>query len=81
MSPGTTMRAASLGPSVSGRTSLLGGSVVDLPSLPWSDWELKASDILFARDGAGQPIRLGSGAFGTVNSLAHTFHPSRHPDF
>ena len=39
---------------------------VELPDLPWSDWEIKASDIVISKDSHDEPLKLGSGAYGTV---------------
>ena len=49
----------------SGAGSRTSGSL-GLPELPWSDWEIKADDIHISKDEDGQPIKLGSGAYGTV---------------
>lgn len=40
-----------------------------LPDMPWSDWEIKADDIHITKDETGAPIKLGSGAYGTVSFI------------
>ena len=52
---------------MSGAGSRSSGTSVDLPELPWSDWEIKADDIIMAKDADGSPVKLGSGAYGTVS--------------
>lgn len=66
--------AASLGAvTIGSKHSASGSSTVDLPDLPWSDWQIKADDIIFAQDETGQPHKLGSGAYGTVSAPPTSF--------
>ena len=61
-SQASTISASSTGP----KSLSSGNSSVELPDLPWSDWEIKASDIQMAQNAQGAPVKLGSGAYGTV---------------
>ena len=49
------------GASTSGRT---GSGAIELPVLPWSDWEIPADEIRICRRPNGAEWELGSGAFG-----------------
>ena len=40
---------------------------MDLPELPWSDWEIKPEDIQYVMGEESQPLKLGAGAYGAVN--------------
>jgi hypothetical protein len=44
------------------------GSVgqIELPSMPWSDWEIPAEQIAIAKRPDGSDWELGAGAFGKV---------------
>ena len=50
---------------------MVSGSSVELPDMPWSNWEVKATDIAICRDDQDEPIILGSGAYGTVSQVFH----------
>ena len=66
----TISAASSGGTAVTAETRASGVSSMDLPDLPWSDWQIKADDIIFATDDKGHPVKLGSGAYGTVHSAS-----------
>lgn len=42
------------------------GSTIELPSLPWSDWEISAEQITICKREDGSDWELGAGAFGKV---------------
>lgn len=43
-----------------------GGEGVQLPKVPFSDWELRPEDIQICSHPDGRPWELGTGAFGQV---------------
>lgn len=48
-----------------------GQSMLRLPSLPWSDWEVRESDVAICQRPDGSDWELGGGAFGKVCRLLH----------
>ena len=42
------------------------GSSIELPALPWSDWEISAEQITICKREDGSDWELGAGAFGKV---------------
>lgn len=66
--PFADSQASTISGRSTGTKSATSSHSVELPDLPWSDWEIKASDIQMARHANGEPIKLGSGAYGTVSS-------------
>lgn len=42
------------------------GSTIELPALPWSDWEISAEQITICKREDGSDWELGAGAFGKV---------------
>ncbi|BDA50936.1 probable serine/threonine-protein kinase DDB_G0267514 at C-terminar half [Coccomyxa sp. Obi] len=42
------------------------GSIIELPALPWSDWEISAEQITICKHEDGSDWELGAGAFGKV---------------
>ena len=43
-----------------------GARGLELPALPWNDWEIKESDVAICRRPDGSEWELGGGAFGKV---------------
>jgi len=71
--------ASSIPSVVSGSSAGASTGSLGLPDLPWSDWELKADDIIITKDAEGNPIKLGSGAYGTVGPPPPPFYPPNPP--
>lgn len=46
-------------------------SQIELPRLPWSDWEIPAEQITICKREDGSDWELGAGAFGKACSLLH----------
>ena len=45
-----------------------GESQIELPRMPWSDWEIAAEQITICKRPNGEDWELGSGAYGSVGS-------------
>ena len=48
------------------------GSSIELPSMPWSDWEVPGDQIEICKRPDGSDWELGAGAFGKVQR--HAWH-------
>lgn len=64
---GTVVERGGSGVSTSGR---MGSGAIELPLLPWSDWEISADEIRICRRPNGAEWELGSGAFGKARPCA-----------
>ena len=69
-------QASSISTRSAGLKSAASSHSVELPDLPWSDWEIKAADINITKDSHGEPVKLGSGAYGTVKTMPVMSHMS-----
>jgi hypothetical protein len=46
------------------------GSLIQLPALPWSDWEVPADQVSICKHEDGSDWELGAGAYGKVGAAA-----------
>ena len=56
----TISAASSGGTAVTAETRASGVSSMDLPDLPWSDWQIKADDIIITKDENGNNVVVGT---------------------
>lgn len=71
------MEGATCQPDMMRSGSVSSAVVADLPTLPWSDWEIDPSDIKICERPDGTQWKLGAGGYGSVCSLL--FSPACFP--
>ena len=54
---------------------------LDLPRVPFSDWELRPEDIEICRRPDGRQWEIGAGAFGQVQSQGSAWFLVQHPAY